>query len=97
MPAAMGIVWEVIRYENKSPDLAKLLLKFDTVLGIKIDEDTKLSNKEQIPEEIMKLVQERKEARKNKDWNKSDELRDLINSKGYDIKDTNQGTEVKRK
>ena len=68
-----------------------------TVLGIKIDEDTKLSNKEQIPEEIMKLVQERKEARKNKDWNKSDELRDLINSKGYDIKDTNQGTEVKRK
>ena len=97
MPAAMGIVWEVIRHENKSPDLAKLLLKFDTVLGIKIDEDTKLSNKEQIPEEIMNLVQEREEARKNKDWNKSDELRDLINSKGYDIKDTNQGTEVKRK
>ena len=97
MPAAMGIVWEVIRHENKSPDLAKLLLKFDTVLGIKIDEDTKLSNKEQIPEEIMNLVQEREEARKSKDWNKSDELRDLINSKGYDIKDTNQGTEVKRK
>ena len=97
MPAAMGIVWEVIRHENKSPDLAKLLLKFDTVLGIKIDEDTKLSNKEQIPEEIMNLVQEREEARKSKDWNKSDELRDLINSKGYDIKDTKQGTEVKRK
>ena len=33
----------------------------------------------------------------NKDWNKSDELRDLINLKGYDIKDTKQGAEVKRK
>ena len=97
MPAAMGIVWEVIRNESKSPKLAKLLLKFDTVLGIKVDEETKGSDQEQIPEEIIKLVEEREEARKSKDWNKSDELRDLINSKGYDIKDTKQGTEVKRK
>ena len=97
MPAAMGIVWEVIRNENKSPDLAKLLVKFDTVLGIKIEKEIKDFNQEQIPEEIIRLVQEREEARKNKDWNKSDELRDLINSKGYDIKDTKQGTEVKRK
>ena len=97
MPSAMGIVWEVVRNENKSPELAKLLSKFDTVLGIKIDEEVQAANQEQIPEEIMELVKQREEARKNKDWNKSDELRDLINLKGYDIKDTKQGTEVKSK
>lgn len=97
MPAAMGIVWEVIKNENKSPEFAKLLLKFDTVLGIRINEQNKLSNQKQIPEEIMKLIKKREEARKNKDWNKSDELRNLINLKGYDIKDTKQGTEVEVK
>ena len=95
MPAAMGVVWEVVRQENKSPEFAKLLLKFDTVLGLKIDEETN-DTKEEIPEEIEQLVEQRKEARKNKDWTKSDELRDLIKEKGYEIKDTKDGVEIKR-
>ncbi len=95
MPSAMGIVWEVVRNETKSPSLAKLLLKFDTVLGLKIDENN--SKNEELPEEILKLVEERKMARENKDWNKSDELRDLITEKGYIVKDTKQGQEVSKK
>ena len=93
MPAAMGVVWEVVRNEKKSPKLANLLLKFDTVLGLKINEETTKEQK-MIPEEILKLVQERKIARENKDWAKSDELRNLIRSKGYEIKDTKEGTEI---
>ena len=92
MPLAMGVVWEVVRNEKKSPKLAKLLEKFDSVLGLKITEKTK--NEEEIPEEILKLVEQRKEARTNKDWAKSDELRDLINKKGYNVKDTKEGMEI---
>ena len=92
MPLAMGVVWEVVRNEKKSPKLAKLLEKFDSVLGLKITEKTK--NEEEIPEEILKLVEQRKEARNNKDWAKSDELRDLINQKGYNVKDTKEGMEI---
>lgn len=95
MPSAMGIVWEVVRSETKSPSLAKLLLKFDTVLGLKIDENN--SKNEELPEEILELVEQRKVARENKDWNKSDELRDLITEKGYIVKDTKQGQEVSKK
>ena len=94
MPLAMGTVWEVVRNEKKSPKLAKLLLKFDTVLGLEID---KKEEQEEIPQEILDLVEQRKQARQNKDWAKSDELRDLIQSKGYEIKDSKEGTEVKRK
>ncbi|MEI3396100.1 MAG: hypothetical protein V8R82_10625 [Clostridia bacterium] len=43
------------------------------------------------------MIDKRRIARENKEWNKSDELRDLINQKGYDIKDTKQGTEVKKR
>ena len=96
MPLAMGIVWEVIRNEKKSKQYADLLLDFDQVLGLKIDQVTK-KEEQNIPQEIMELIEERKEARQNKDWAKSDKLREIINEKGYDIKDTKDGMEVKKR
>ncbi len=95
MPAAMGIVWEVVRMEKKSPKFAELLAKFDTVLGLKIGEKTK-NVQTSIPEDIMQLVEQRKQARENKDWAKSDELRELIKNKGYEVKDTKAGMEIRK-
>ena len=93
MPLALSVVWEAVKYPEKSPKIAQLLKKFDTVLGIKIDEvqETK------IPQEILDLVEERKQARSDKNWNESDRLRDLIAEKGYVVKDTKDGTEVLKK
>ena len=93
MPLALSVVWEAVKYPEKSPKIAQLLKKFDTVLGIKIDEvqETK------IPQEILDLVEERKQARSDKNWSESDRLRDLIAKKGYIVKDTKDGTEVLKK
>ena len=93
MPLAMGVVWEVIRYEKKSKQLADLLLKFDTVLGLKIDEENK---KEEIPEEIINLLKQRQQARQEKNWAESDRIRDLIKEKGYIVKDGKDGAEVEK-
>ena len=90
MPLAMSVVWEAIKYPEKSPKIAKLLEKFDTVLGIKIDE----KKEEEIPQEILDLVEQRKIARSEKNWAESDRLRDLISEKGYIIKDTKDGVEI---
>lgn len=94
MPSAMGIVWEAVRYPKKSKQIADLLLKFDEVLGIKIDEKTKKDT--DIPEEIMKLVEERNQARKDKNWELSDKLRDIIKEKGYIIIDSKEGVSVEK-
>ena len=93
MPLALSVVWEAVKYPEKSPKIAQLLKMFDTVLGIKIDEvqETK------IPQEILDLVEERKQARSDKNWSESDRLRDLIAEKGYVVKDTKDGTEVLKK
>ena len=93
MPLAMGVVWEVIRYEKKSKQLADLLLKFDTVLGLKIDEE---NQKEEIPEEITNLLEQRQKAREDKNWAESDKLRDLIKEKGYLVKDGKDGATVEK-
>lgn len=92
MPLAMSFVWEAARFEKKNLEVAKLLEKFDTVLGIKIDKIEQ--KKQEIPQEILNLLEERKRARDNKEWEKSDELRNLIKEKGYVVKDTKEGQKL---
>ena len=93
MPLAMSFVWELAKFEKKSPEVAKLLKRFDTVLGIEIGKQQ--SNSQQIPQEILKLVEQRNKARKNKDWAKSDELRIEIENRGYLVEDTKEGVVIK--
>ena len=96
MPLAMGLVWEVVRYEKKSKKLAELLQKFDTVLGLKIDEKEEKAQ-EEIPQEIQELLQQRQQARTEKNWAESDRLRDEIQAKGYIVKDSKEGTTIEKK
>ncbi len=91
MPLAMSVVWEAIKYPEKSNKIAKLLEKFDTVLGLKIAEK---KQEKEIPQEILELVEQRKQARAEKNWAESDRLRDLIAEKGYNIKDTKDGAQI---
>ena len=50
-----------------------------------------------IPQEVMELVNQRVEAKKNKDFAKADALRDQVSEMGYQIKDTPQGPQVTKK
>ena len=90
MPLALGVVWDVIRNPKKSKKLADLLLKFDEILGLRLDEEEKI----ELPDEIKSIIEERKLARLNKDWKKSDKLRDYLNEKGYLVKDTKDDMKV---
>ena len=94
MPVAMSVVWDIIKNPNKSKDFQKLLLKFDEVLGLDLKNYQKVEN--DIPEEDKKLVEERNEARKNKNWAESDRIRDILMSKGYTVKDGKEGTIIEK-
>ena len=95
MPVAMSVVWDVIKNPVKSKKLADLLLDFDKVLGIKVDEPVK-TKQEEIPEEVLKLVEQRKTARQEKNWVLSDKLRDKIKELGYTVKDSKDGVTVEK-
>jgi cysteinyl-tRNA synthetase len=98
---ALGAVFDFIRKVNKLiedkrissknvEDIKKLMMKFDEVLGI-------LEFKEEkIPAEIKKLIDEREKARKDKNYDKADKLRDEIKKKGYFVEDTKQGVRWKK-
>ena len=47
-----------------------------------------------IPAEVIAVAEERKKARAEKNWAKSDELRDKLKEMGYSVKDSKDGYEL---
>lgn len=79
----------------KASDLHALLEAFNEmnqVLRLYVDHEGEL-----IDEEIEKLIVERVNARKDKNWSRSDEIRDLLASRGIVLEDTAQGMRWRRK
>lgn len=95
MPVAMSVIWDVVKNPNKSKQLAKILLDFDKVLGVDIEKENE-DKVVEIPDEISKLIEQRKQARENKDWALSDKIRDELKEKGYIVKDTKEGMTIER-
>ena len=52
------------------------------------------AKEEDVPDEVREIAEARREARKNKDWAKSDELREQLKQLGYAVKDTKDGYEL---
>ncbi len=95
MSEALAVVWDTLKDESISP-AAKLemISEFDKVLGLDLGKaETEI--KQDVPAEIMELVNERIEAKKARDFKLADELRDKVKSLGYEIVDIKGGVEVK--
>jgi len=104
--AALGVVFEAVKAVNttlkEQQPLEESFLecaenffrKIDSVMGILVldseaqDEDA---------EEIERLIAERNDARKNRDFKKSDEIRDGLAARGVILEDTPDGTKWKRR
>lgn len=67
------------------------IMELASVLGILQDEE-----EDSIGEDIQALVEERQQARKEKNWARADEIRDTLAEKGYTLKDTPQGVQIIR-
>ncbi|MFA5841022.1 MAG: cysteine--tRNA ligase [Candidatus Paceibacterota bacterium] len=92
-PRALALLWDVFKDGNMSDaDKKATILDFDKVLGLGFEH----LKEDVIPEEVNKLAEEREQARKDKDFKKSDELREKINSLGYEVKDTNMGQKISK-
>jgi cysteinyl-tRNA synthetase len=92
-PEAIGNIWSLIKNPDYS-DVEKTgaLLELDKVLGLNLKAEA--SKRNDVPEEIKELAQKREEARNNKDWKSSDELRNAIQQAGYEVKDTDSGPQI---
>lgn len=92
MPIAISVLWDLLK-EEKSNDVYELAMKFDTVLSLELNK--KMEEKE-IPIAVQELLRKREEARKEKNFALSDELRKKILNLGYLVKDTKEGQKVEK-
>ena len=99
--AALGFLFESIRETNRAMDENKLDAasakawlnwwnRINTVLDL--EPETKIA----VPEEVAQLAKERENARHEKNWKRSDELRDRISALGWDVRDTKDGQRLTR-
>lgn len=90
VPEALGILWEMVRnQEVVSKEAYDLILEFDRIFALSLDKV--VEKQQELSEELMQLIEARKEARAAKDWAKSDALRDELKEKGVLVKDTKDG------
>jgi len=78
---------------KNAKDIISLMLEFDKVLGLGLEEAIR---EEELPEEIKEMIQKREEARKGKDWKTADEIRAKIKEIGFALEDTPEGVRWKR-
>lgn len=92
-PGALAIMWKALKEKSISQ---KTALEFDKILGLKIKENlTKPTPK--IDKDILAIVEERDRARTEKNWVKSDQLRALLESRGFVVMDSPEGTKIEKK
>ena len=97
---AIAALFDLVKYLNSANKEAwpkelydvsiGLMRELGGVLGIfhRQQEDT-------IPERAKELIEQRKEARTQKDWAKADEIRDELLSLGIEVADTRQGMKIR--
>ncbi len=98
---AVTAVYDVLKSRSNAATKLALLAEFDKVLGLDLiqtaEKSLEAAENDEIPAEVMELAEQRKAARKEKNFKLADEIRGRIESLGYEIKETRQGTEIKRR
>ena len=91
---AIATLWGILESDLPNEEKYTSLKSFDSVLKLGLSDIRK--NKIKIPEDITNLANQRIEAKKQKDFQRADELRKEIEAKGYIIEDTVEGYIIKK-
>src|SRR5436190_399038 len=100
--AALGFLFESIRETNRAMDQNEMdaatatawldwWKRINTVLDLEAEFEIV------VPPEVMQLAKERENARREKKWKRSDELREQISVLGWEVRDTKDGPKLTRR
>ena len=93
MPLALSALWAAVNSKvNSNKEKLILIKEFDKVLALDLTKVKTIT----IPKKIQELVKKRENARKNKEWDLSDKLREEIKSKGFIVEDAESSSKLKK-
>ncbi|MGN6650391.1 cysteine--tRNA ligase [Trinickia sp.] len=85
LPRALAVLWELVKSDLPPAALRATVDNFDTVLGLRL-RDWKPAEHD-IPESIRALLDEREQARTERNWAKADEIRKTLTMRGWKVED----------
>lgn len=95
---AITVLYDILKADTTAATKLACIEAIDKVLSLNLIENAKALGADaeaaEIPAEVLALVEQRKEARKAKDFAQADALRDKITALGWQIRETRQGTEI---
>ncbi len=97
---SMGItvLYDVLKSPANAATKLALIAEFDKVLSVDLIKNAEAAAAKdaapELPAEVMELAEQRKAARKAKDFALADSLRDKITALGYVVEETRQGTKI---
>jgi cysteinyl-tRNA synthetase len=93
-PQALAVVLEMVAeaYRRNDRHIWNTLKKFDQVLGLDFEKQLGAAHSTKLPPEILQLRDEREKARAAGDFKRADELRREIDARGYEIRDSKDGS-----
>jgi len=99
IPLALGVVWNALRYPVKSKKIYDFVVATDEILGLDMEKEVELLSKDVDEEqifspEIMELVAQRTQAKKDKQYALADEIRAKLLDMGIVLTDTKDGVKV---
>ena len=95
----LSVLWTMLKDEGISNAEKRYAVNYmDQVLGLRLNEvKAKKDDSQDIPAEVMELVEKRAQAKRNKDWAAADSYRNQIDAMGYLLKDTPNGPSLQKK
>ncbi len=96
-PQALSLLWKMLKDgELSAADKLAAAYHMDEILGLGLKEAVAQKAEAAGTEEEMKLLEERAQAKKAKDFKRADEIRDELKRRGYIVKDTPSGAILER-
>lgn len=106
-PGALSKIWELTKDSSVSPaDMRATIADIDKIFGLKLAEQDDLAVQitaslfgtpktlDELPGDIVDLINQREQARFDKDWTRADELRASLLEKGYRVDDKPEGPQI---
>ena len=100
---ALTALYDVLKSDINDGTKVALVLSFDKVLGLKLNSAFEQSNEQQpqidenLKQTIEKMIEERRQAKLNKDWATADAIRNKLAEMNIELIDTKEGTTFKLK
>ena len=91
-PKAIALLWKTVGLSISTAVKKATFAELDKALGLGLIQ----TKEDDIPETIRILVVKREALRKEKKWNEADKVRIELESQGYRIQDTKEGSRIKR-